>query len=79
MKPDLQVFILSFSKVFTIRPAVFPEGPGDSHERASLSYPCAVEHDGRLYVGYSNGGGRGGNNNSAELAVIPVAQLRIAP
>ena len=65
------------SKVFVIRDAVFPGGPGESHETAALSYPYAVEHAGRLYVGYSNDGGRGGNHNSAELAIIPVAALRI--
>lgn len=73
-----------FSKVFVIRHAVFPEGPGESHARVSLSYPYAVEHNGHLYVGYSNNGGHVGrigegrelwNNNSAELAVIPVAEL----
>jgi hypothetical protein len=73
-----------FSKVFVIRHAVFPEGPGESHERVSLSYPYAVEHNGHLYVGYSNNGANVGrigegrelwNNNSAELAVIPIAEL----
>jgi len=68
-----------FSKVFVIRPALFPEGPGESHARAGLSYPCAIEHDGKLYVGYSNSGGRGGNHNSAELAVIPVSALKVEP
>jgi hypothetical protein len=43
-----------------------------------------VEHDGKLYVGYSNSGDKSTrvgtgrelwNNNSAELAVIPVASL----
>ncbi|MFA6561230.1 MAG: LamG-like jellyroll fold domain-containing protein [Verrucomicrobiia bacterium] len=66
-----------FSKVFIIRPAVFPEGPGESHARASLSYPCATEHDGKLYVGYSNTGGRGGNHNSAEMAVVPIGALKV--
>lgn len=78
----------AFEKVFVIRHALFPEGPGESHEKAALSYPYAVEHAGRLYVGYSNsGGGRGRvgkdrelwNNNSAELAVIPIESLRIDP
>jgi hypothetical protein len=73
-----------FSKVFVIRHALFPAGPGESHERASLSYPYAIEHDGHLYVGYSNSGdkstrvGEGRelwNNNSAELAVIPLSEL----
>jgi hypothetical protein len=74
-----------FSKIFVIRHAMFPGGSGESHERASLSYPYAIEHEGHLYVGYSNNGGNVGrigegrelwNNNSAELAVIPVSALK---
>ena len=65
----------TFSKVFVIRHAVFDEGPGESHPNAALSYPYVVEYQGKLYVGYSNNGERNGNNNSAELAVIPVASL----
>ncbi len=77
-----------FSKVFVIRQAVFPEGPGESHKSAALSYPCAIEHDGKLYVGYSNNGGNVGrvgtgrelwNNSSAELAIIPIKSLRFEP
>ncbi len=77
-----------FSNVFVIRHAEFPDGPGESHRNAALSYPCAVEHEGKLYVGYSNNGGNVGrkgtgrelwNNNSAELAVIPLDQLREPP
>jgi len=73
-----------FSKVFVIRHAEFPDGPGESHPNASLAYPYAIEHDGKLYVSYSNNGGNVGrtgkgrelaNNNSAELAVIPIASL----
>jgi len=75
-----------FSKVLVIRHALFPEGPGESHERTSLSYPYAIEHAGHLYIGYSNSGGKVGrigegrelwNNNSAELAVIPLEALRL--
>lgn len=75
-----------FSKVWVIRHALFPEGPGESHEGGSLSYPYAIEHEGKLYVGYSNSGdkstrvGEGRelwNNNSAELAVIPIEQLKV--
>jgi hypothetical protein len=40
------------------------------------SYPCAIEHDGMLYVGYSDAEGRRGNNNSAALAVFPVSALQ---
>jgi hypothetical protein len=58
-----------------IRPSVFPAGPGDVVDNASLSYPCAVEQEGKLYVGYSNSGGRKGNHNSAELAIIPLTSL----
>ncbi|MFM9166888.1 MAG: sialidase family protein [Verrucomicrobiota bacterium] len=73
-----------FSKVFVIRHAKFPEGPGESHPQAALSYPYAIEHDGKLYVGYSNNGGNIGrvgtdNNNSAELAIIPVEKLKVTP
>ena len=64
-----------FSKVYRIRDAVHA-GPGESGPSNRLSYPYAVEHEGRLYVIYSNDGGRGGNRNSAELAVIPVQSLR---
>lgn len=67
----------TFSKVFVIRHAEFPEGSGESHPTAALSYPYAIEHEGRLYIGYSNAGGRGGNHNSAELAVVPVGGLRV--
>jgi hypothetical protein len=78
----------TFSRVFVIRHALFPEGPGESHKGAALSYPYAIERDGKLYVGYSNSGGGIGrkgegrerwNNNSAELAIIPMEQLRIKP
>ena len=73
-----------FSKVFVIRDAEFDDGPGESHPQTKLSYPYAIEHDGKLYVGYSNSGGGVGrvgsgrelwNNNSAELAVIPIKCL----
>ncbi|MBA2113783.1 exo-alpha-sialidase [Bremerella alba] len=68
-----------FSQVFVIRHAKFEQGPGESHPHASLSYPYAIEHEGKLYVGYSNNGGkvdgRAGNDNSAEMAIIPLSQL----
>ena len=74
-----------FSKVLVIRHAEFPTGPGESNKSAALSYPYALEHDGKLYVGYSNSGdkttrvGTGRelwNNNSAELAIIPIEKLK---
>jgi len=77
-----------FSKVFVIRHAVFPEGPGESSVGAKLAYPYAIEHEGHLYVAYSNSGdgsirvgiGRErSNNNSAELAIIPIGKLSIEP
>lgn len=61
----------AFSRVFVIRHAVFPDGPGPSHANASLCYPYAVEHDGKLYVGYSVK-----NYRTAELAVIPLEKIR---
>jgi hypothetical protein len=47
---------------------------------AAVACPCVVEHDGKLYGGYSNSGGgvsRVGTgrelwNNSGELAIIPI-------
>ncbi|WP_339924537.1 sialidase family protein [uncultured Cyclobacterium sp.] len=76
---------LVFSKMFVIRHAVFPEGPGESHPKAALAYPHAVEYQGKLYVGYSNSGGKVGrpisegrsswNNNSAEMAIIPLEMI----
>ncbi len=63
-----------FSRTMVIRHAEHV-GPGESHPRSSLAYPYAIEREGKLYVGYSNSGGRGGNQNSAELAIIPLSEL----
>lgn len=68
-----------FSQVFVIRNSVQENGPGESAKQLSLSYPCAVEHEGYLYVGYSNNGGRRGNLNSAELAIIPLSAFPLKP
>ena len=74
----------TFSRVLVIRRSEH-EGEVESHPGAQLSYPYAIEYDGQLYVGYSNSGGDAGrvgegrqlwNNNSGELAVVPVAALR---
>ena len=74
----------TFSRALVIRRSEH-DGEAESHPGAQLSYPYAIEHDGQLYVGYSNSGGGVGrvgegrqlwNNNSGELAVIPVATLR---
>ncbi len=74
----------SFSRVLVIRRSEH-DGEVESHPGAQLSYPYAIEHGDQLYVGYSNSGGGVGrvgegrqlwNNNSGELAVIPVAALR---
>ena len=63
-----------FSKLYRIRDAI-GEGPGESHPNAALAYPYAVERDGKLYIGYSNSGGRGGNRNSGEMAIVPIGAL----
>ena len=60
------------SKVFVIRRSVFPEGPGVSSERADFSYPYAIEHDGKLYIGYTHK-----SHVANELAVIPVKSLAL--
>jgi hypothetical protein len=66
-----------FCKVFRIRDAIH-QGPGESHAQSALSYPYAIEHDGKLFIIYSNDGARGGNRNSAELAIVPLESLTIA-
>ena len=66
----------TFSKIYMIRDAVH-DGPGESTPKARLSYPYAIEHEGNLYVGYSNDGGRGKNQNSAELAILPIKSLTV--
>jgi concanavalin A-like lectin/glucanase superfamily protein/BNR repeat protein len=65
-----------FSKIYRIRDAVH-DGPGESDPKCRLSYPYAVEHEAKLYVAYSNDGSRGGNLNSAELAIVPVEALGV--
>jgi len=62
----------TFSKVFVIRRSVFPGGPGVSSERAEFSYPYAIEHEGKLYVGYTHK-----SHVANELAVIPIASLTV--
>ena len=65
---------LQFNRMAIIRNAI-DIGPGESDPNAALAYPYAIEHDGSLYIGYSNSGGRGGNRNSAELAIVSIAEL----
>jgi hypothetical protein len=65
---------MMFEKVFLIRRSIFPEGPGVSAANADFSYPYAVEHAGRLYVGYTHK-----SHVANELAVIPVKSLSINP
>lgn len=72
----------TFSKIYCIRHAVHNGGGVESDPEASLAYPYAIEYNGRLWVVYSNSGGRSGvdrsmwNNNSAEMAVIPIEALK---
>lgn len=61
-----------FSKVWIIRRGVAP-GFNDP-PRTKLCYPYAAEYDGKLYVVYSVGH-LPANQNSAELAVIPIGEL----
>ena len=66
----------TFSKVFAIRKSL-QKGDVESVPNAGLSYPYAVEYKKKLWVVYSNNGGRGGNRNSIELAVVPIKRLKI--
>ena len=63
-----------FSKVFLIRRSVSTETPGVSAPNADFSYPYAVEHEGKLYIGYTHK-----SHVANELAVIPVSSLEIKP
>ncbi len=63
-----------FSKVFVIRTSVFEGTLGVSAANADFSYPYAVEHEGKLYIGYTHK-----SHAANELAVIPVSSLDIQP
>jgi hypothetical protein len=59
-----------FSRVFLIRTSVFEGTPGVSAPNADFSYPYAVEHEGKLYIGYTHK-----SHIANELAVIPISSL----
>jgi Concanavalin A-like lectin/glucanases superfamily/BNR repeat-like domain len=61
-----------FSKVFLVRTSVFEGTPGVSDPKADFSYPYAVEHESKLYIGYTHK-----SHAANELAVIPIRQLRV--
>ena len=61
-----------FSKVFLIRTSVFEGTPGVSDPKADFSYPYAIEHEGKLYIGYTHK-----SHAANELVVIPIDQLRV--
>jgi hypothetical protein len=63
-----------FSRVFLIRTSVFERTPGVSAANADFSYPCATEHEGQLYIGYTHK-----SHIANELTVIPVSSLEITP
>lgn len=60
-----------FSKVFLIRTSVFDRTPGVSAPKADFSYPYAIEHMGKLYIGYTHK-----SHMANELAVIPLPSLQ---
>jgi len=61
-----------YSRVFLIRTSVCEQTPGVSAANADFSYPYAVEHDGKLYVGYTHK-----SHIANEIAVIPLNSLEI--
>jgi hypothetical protein len=61
-----------FSRVFLIRTSVFEGTPGVSDSKADFSYPYAIEHEGKLYIGYTHK-----SHAANELVVIPIDQLRV--
>jgi hypothetical protein len=64
-----------FSRLFVIRHAKFPGDPGESRKNAGLSQPCANEHDGKLYVRYSNSRGNVGRKGTGRA---PCCRLTVA-
>ena len=64
----------AFSKVFLVRASVSDKTPGVSARNADFSYPYAVEHEGKLYVGYTHK-----SHVANELAIIPIRSLKIEP
>jgi hypothetical protein len=62
---------LLFSQVFLISTSLFDQTPGISAPNADFSYPYAVEHEGKLYIGYTHK-----SHMANELAVIPVSSLK---
>lgn len=66
---------MELSGIRHIRESV-QKGVPYSEEECRLSFPCAVEKDGKLYVGYSNDAHTERvNKNKAELAVFLVSAL----
>ncbi len=61
-----------FSKVFLVRASVSGQTPGVSARNADFSYPYAVEHEGKLYIGYTHK-----SHVANELAVVPLSALTI--
>lgn len=61
-----------FSRVFLVRDSVCAATPGVSDTRADFSYPYAVEHAGRLFIGYTHK-----SHAANELAIIPVDSLAV--
>ena len=60
-----------FSRVFVIRRSISNKTPGVSRKGIDFSYPYAVEHNGKLYVGYTHK-----SHAANELAVIPLSALK---
>lgn len=61
-----------FCKVYLIRNSVSDKTPGVSAPNADFSYPYAVEHEGKLYIGYTHK-----SHVANELAVISIESLEV--
>ena len=57
-----------------IRTSISDQTPGVSTRNADFSYPYAVEHEGKLYVGYTPK-----SHMANELAIVPIRSLKIEP
>ena len=68
-----------FSKIYKIRDREIPPALKETYfeldEQEAMSYPFALEKDGKLYVIYSSFMSRGCNYNNIELAVLDLSEI----
>ena len=68
-----------FSKIYKIRDREIPTALKETYfeldEQEAMSYPFALEKDGKLYVIYSSFMSKGCNYNNIELAILDLSEI----